>query len=359
MLLVGTSHGLLDLESGEKLVDGMAVTALAPGEADSWYALLDRRFVVRLDQDTGGTAPAAELAEPDGQSLAVLPDATVVVGRTGARLTIVGPHGEISDVRSFQTVPGRDRWENPAGPTPDTRSMAVGMKRWWVNVHVGGVWWSEDAGETWNGAVEPGADVHEVRAVSDGRVAVAAADGFGWSEDGGESWSWARDGLHAPYLRAVALDGDTAFVSASDGPFTRNGAVYRSHLGSSFVRCKAGLPEGFEGNVDSGRLDAAGGRVAVGFGDHVYVSEDKGPHVADGPRLRARHRAPFCAGLSRRTRDRFVDLDEFAQLGNAPLLGLEFATLESGGGDEYERSRHRSPLPPLLRRTSGIFFPPR
>ena len=40
--------------------------------------------------------------------------------------------------------------------------MAVGMKRWWVNVHVGGVWWSEDAGETWHGAVEPGADVHEV-----------------------------------------------------------------------------------------------------------------------------------------------------------------------------------------------------
>ena len=74
----------------------------------------------------------------------------------------------------------------------------------------------------------------------------------------------------------VALDGDTAFVSASDGPFTRSGAVYRSHLGSSFVRCKAGLPEGFEGNVDSGRLDAAGGRVAVGFADHVYVSEDRG-----------------------------------------------------------------------------------
>jgi hypothetical protein len=260
----------------------MAVTALAPDYADGWYALLDRRVVVRLGQDLGGTVPVAELAEPDGQSLAVLPDGTVVVGRTGARLTLVGLHGEAHDVPAFQTVPGRDRWENPAGPTPDTRTMAVGMKRWWVNVHVGGVWWSEDAGGTWHGAVEPEADVHEVRAGTDGRVAVAAAVGFGWSEDDGESWSWTTDGLHATYLRAAALDGDTAFVSASDGPFTRSAAVYCSRLGSTFVRCEGGLPERFDSNVDSGHLDAAGGRVALGFGDHVYVSEDKGHtwHVA-------------------------------------------------------------------------------
>ena len=274
MLLIGTGQGLQDLDSGEQLIHGMAVTALAPG-TDGWYALLDRRFVVLVDEDTGHAVPAGELPEPDGQSLAVLPDATVVVGRTGARLTTIGPHGEVGDVPGFEAVPGRDDWENPANPTPDTRTMAVGPKRWWVNVHVGGVWWSEDAGETWHGAVEPGADVHEVRAGGDGRVAVAAAVGFGWSADG-ESWSWMTNGLHGHYLRAVALDGDTTFVSASDGPFTRKGAVYRSSHGSSFVRCDAGLPDRFDGNVDSGHLDAAGGRVAIGFGDHVYVSEDKG-----------------------------------------------------------------------------------
>jgi hypothetical protein len=276
MLLVGTSDGLQDLESGEKFVDGMAVTALAPGGADGWYALLDRRFVVLLDEDMGGTVPAGELTEPDGQSLAVLCDGTVVVGRTGARLWTVGPHGEVRDVPAFEAVPGRDGWENPANPTPDTRTMAVGSKRWWVNVHVGGVWWSEDAGETWHRAVEPEADVHEVRTGTDGRVAVAAAVGFGWSEDDGESWSWTTDGLHGHYLRAVALDDDTAFVSASDGPFTRRGAVYRSRLGSSFVRCEAGVPDRFDGNVDSGHLDAAGGRVALGFGARVYLSEDGG-----------------------------------------------------------------------------------
>ena len=180
MLLVGTSHGLQDLEFGATFVDGMAVTALAPGGSHGWHALLDRRFVVLLDEDMADTVPAGKLPEPDGQSLAVLPDGTVVVGRAGARLTTLGLRGETRDIRAFQAVPGRDGWENPANPTPDTRTMAVGPKRWWVNVHVGGVWWSEDAGETWRGAVEPAADVHEVRAGPDGLVAVAAAVGFGW-----------------------------------------------------------------------------------------------------------------------------------------------------------------------------------
>ena len=276
MLLVGTSHGLHDVESGEAFVDGTEVTALAAGGPGRSYALLDRRLVVLLDEAVGATVPAGELPEHDGQSLAVLPDGTVVVGRTGARLAIVGLDGEIRDVKAFESVPGRDEWENPANPTPDTRTMAVGPTRWWVNVHVGGVWWSEDGGETWGGAVQPEADVHEVRSGTAGLVAVAAAVGFGWSEDDGESWSWTTDGLHGHYLRAVALDGDTAFVSASDGPFTRSGAVYRARLGSGFVRCEVGLPERFDGNIDSGHLDAAGGRAALGFGDHVYVSEDSG-----------------------------------------------------------------------------------
>src|SRR5579864_4616057 len=112
MLLVGTSHGLQDLEGGERFVDRMAVTALAPGGAAGWYALLDRQFVVMLGEDMGDTVPVGELPEPDGQSLAVLPDGTVVVGRTGARLTTVGPGGEVGDVPAFLAVPGRDRWEN-------------------------------------------------------------------------------------------------------------------------------------------------------------------------------------------------------------------------------------------------------
>jgi len=270
MLLVGTRSSLLDLDTGHRLVEGRSVTALAPGPG-AWHALLDRQVVVRLDDaevTTVGELPAA-----DGQSVAVLADGTVVVGRTGARLVIVGT--VVEDVSAFEQVPDRDSWKNPAGPTPDTRSMASSDADLWVNVHVGGLWHSRDRGESWQGEVEPGADIHEVRAAN-GSVAVAAAVGFGWSEDGGRSWSWSTEGLHSYYLRAVCIDGGTAYVSASDGPFTNRGAVYRARLGSAFVRCEAGLPEWFPDNVDTGHLDAVGSRAVIGFGREAHVSEDDG-----------------------------------------------------------------------------------
>ena len=270
MLLVGTEQGLLDLDTGHTLVDGHTITALAPGPR-RWHALLDRQVVIRLDAEEGMTV--GELPTDDGQSLAVLADETVVVGRTGARLAIVG--ARVEDVSAFEQVPDRAHWKNPANPTPDTRSMATSGEDLWVNVHVGGLWHSGDRGESWQGVIEPGADIHEVRA-EDGSVAVAAAVGFGRSKDGGKSWSWNTEGLHDSYLRAVCIDGETAYVSASDGPFTKRGAVYRARLGSAFVRCEEGLPEWFPNNVDTGHLDAARGRVGIGFGDEVYVSEDHG-----------------------------------------------------------------------------------
>ena len=270
MLLVGTEQGLLDLDTGHTFVDGTTVTALAPGPRE-WHALLDGEVVVRLDDEEVMTV--GELPAGDGQSLAVLADGTVVVGRTGARLAMVG--AQVKDVSAFEQVPDRDHWKNPANPTPDTRSMATAGEDLWVNVHVGGLWHSGDRGESWHGVIEPGADIHEVRA-DDGSVAVAAAVGFGWSEDGANSWSWSTEGLHDSYLRALCIEGETAYVSASDGPFTNRGAVYRARLGSAFVRCEGGLPEWFPGNVDTGHLDAAGGRAVIGFGEEVHVSEDDG-----------------------------------------------------------------------------------
>jgi hypothetical protein len=260
----------LDLDAGQTLVEGHTVTALATA-AKTWYALLDRQVVIRLDD--GKVMTVGELPGGDGQSLAVLADGTVVVGRTGARLAIVG--AQVEAVSAFEQVPDRDHWKNPANPTPDTRSMATSGGELWVNIHVGGLWHSGDRGESWQAVIEPQADIHEVRA-QNGSVALAAAVGFGWSEDGGKSWSWSTEGLHGSYLRAVCIDGHTAYVSASDGPFTRRGAVYRTGLGSAFVRCEQGLPEWFPGNVDTGHLDAAGGRVVLGFGEEVHVSEDDG-----------------------------------------------------------------------------------
>lgn len=270
MLLVGTKGGLLDLDAGRTIVDGHTVTALALGPG-SWYALLDRQVIIRLDDRQVITV--GELPAEDGQSLVVLADGTVVVGRSGARLTMVG--ARVEDLSAFEQLPERLRWTNPANPTPDTRSLATSGEDLWVNVHVGGLWNSRDRGQSWQGIIEPGSDIHEVRADS-GSVVVAAAVGFGWSEDGGKTWWWNTEGLHGSYLRAVGVDGQTAYVSASEGPFSKRGAVYRGQLGSAFVRCDDGLPDWFPGNVDTGHLDAAGGRVVIGFGQDVYVSDDHG-----------------------------------------------------------------------------------
>jgi hypothetical protein len=270
VLLVGTKEGLLDLDTGHTLVDGHTVTALAPG-SERWHALLDRKVVVRLED--GEVVTVGELPAGDGQSLAVLRDGTVIVGRTDARLATVG--AQVDEVSTFEQVPDRDHWKNPANPTPDARSMATNGEDLWVNVHVGGLWHSGDRGQSWNGVIEPGADIHEVRAEK-ASVVVAAAVGFGWSEDCGKSWSWNTKGLHGSYLRAVCIDGEIAYVSASEGPFTKRGAVYRTRLGSAFVRCEKGLPDWFPHNVDTGHLDAGGGRAVIGFGTEVHVSKDDG-----------------------------------------------------------------------------------
>ncbi len=77
MLLVGTRQGLVDLDTGDALVEGHTVTALAPGPK-GWLALLDRQVLVRLEDEEVVTVD--QLPTGDGQSLGVLADGTAVVG---------------------------------------------------------------------------------------------------------------------------------------------------------------------------------------------------------------------------------------------------------------------------------------
>ena len=202
----------------------------------------------------------------------------LLVGLAGAHLCTISPEGAVSALDSFEHVEGRDSWSNPAAATPDLRSIAVSKSDvWFVNVHVGGLWRSEDQGETWHNVLPPDNDVHEVVTSGTTDVAVAAAIGFGWSRDGGASWQWTTEGLHASYCRAVALDGETAFVTTSTGPATTDGRLFRCPLGGKFEQCSAGLPQSFPFNIDSGSLTAMSGEVA--FGTHkgeVYRSGDSG-----------------------------------------------------------------------------------
>lgn len=279
MLLLGTTGHLEDLDRQFPLAEDVFVTAIAVGTGGGvWgaYVLLDGDRIARVDEYE--LAPVAPLDPGKGQSMAAV-DGGLLVGLENARLAVFNlSEGAWSPVKSFESVPGRDAWENPASPSPDLRSMTVTDARTWlVNVHVGGVWRSTDTGASWANVIEPDDDVHEVSAGRAGVVVAAAARGFGWSLDDGTTWQWTTDGLHANYCRAAAVEGDVAYVTASSGFSARDGTLYRGQLGQAFEPCGGGLPESFPFNLDTGSLAVRDREVAIGTPDgRVWRSWDRG-----------------------------------------------------------------------------------
>ncbi len=277
-VLLGTSEGLHRLGTGQTSeLSGHDVTALARDGA-GWWALVDGRAVLRRDGEADW-APATTLAEGTGTCLSPTPSG-LLVGTDGAHLWRLTGTGLVR-VEGFETLADRASWYTPWGDPPDTRSIAVDASgAWFVNIHVGGVARSRDEGRSWQATLDIETDVHQVLAHPDrpGRILAAAAVGLAESTDGGASWQIVTDGLHAHYLRAVAVAADAVLVTASTGPRGRRAALYRRPLaGGRFERCRTGLPEWFAGNVDTHCLAARGTDVALGTEDGaVYVSADGG-----------------------------------------------------------------------------------
>ncbi len=285
MLIVGTTRHLEDLDRAYSLAEDVevgAVTAARSGASSTGpvYVLLDGERIDRIDDVD--LAPLFRLPEGGGQALAATPEGELLIGESGAHLSRAAPEpgAKLEPVSSFDAVPGRGAWSNPAGTVPDLRTLAVASSgAWFVGVHVGGLWRSDDHGASFRSVIAEEADVHEVAVGPGGRVAVAAAAGLGWSDDGGESWHWTTDGLHASYCRAVAIGGDAIYVSASTGPRTSDGRLYRAAWGGELIPCGDGLPSSFPFNLDSGCVTASNREVAVGTPDgRVFRSGDGGDH---------------------------------------------------------------------------------
>jgi hypothetical protein len=288
MLIVGTRAHLEDLDRSYTYAEDVSVTdvavgsffggvgSLLPGSARPTWGLLDKQRIVAIgDFDI---TPVVRFPQANAQAMAAASSGLLLVGLDGAHLVSVSSDGAVTPLDSFDNLEGRDAWGNPAAPTPDLRSIAVSEADvWFVSVHVGGLWRSKDQGASWQNVIPAESDVHEVVTGAGGEVAVAAAVGLGWSGDGGDSWQWISDGLHAGYARAVALDGDTAYLTASTGPQTTDGRLYRCRRGEAFEPCAGGLPGSFPFNLDTGSLSASGGKVALGTRDgHVFRSPDSG-----------------------------------------------------------------------------------
>jgi photosystem II stability/assembly factor-like uncharacterized protein len=293
-ILVGTDDGLHTIGDGAAVAfGGHAVGALARDGGSVW-AVVDGREV--RGGPGGLERPAVPAPGPRLNCLAVA-GGTVVAGTAEAHLLRLAG-GELRRVEPFDQTEGRDGWYTPWGGPPDVRSIAVGADgALWVNVHVGGIPTSADGGRSWRPTIEVDADVHQVLAHpgDPARVLAATARGLADSSDGGRSWRFLTEGMHAAYCRAVALAGDTVAVSCSTGPRGGRAALYRRPLdagpGTPFERCRDGLPEWFQGNLDTACVAAVGSTVAVGTADgEVFASEDAGgswERVADGlPQVR-------------------------------------------------------------------------
>jgi hypothetical protein len=273
--VVGTSDGLVGSD-GEAWLVGREITALA-SDGTGWLALVDGSDVVRVH---GDEVDALGTVEGETGRCVLGAGGAVLVGTARARLArLTGGSAEL--VASFDDAPGRDDWYTPWGGPPDTRSLSAAPDgRVFANVHVGGILRAEDPTGPWSPTIDVDSDVHQVLAdpLDAAHVVAATALGLAESRDGGDSWTFWTDGLHAPYARAVALDGDRLFMSASTGPRGGRAALYRRESGvDAFARCDGGLDEWFAGNIDSHRVAAAGGTVLFGTEDgRAFLSQDAG-----------------------------------------------------------------------------------
>jgi photosystem II stability/assembly factor-like uncharacterized protein len=253
------------------------VTALASDGVQTW-ALVEGR-TLHAKSEGGSWQAQASIDGPAATCLAPS-RAGIFVGTEQARLLRL-VSGRLERIESFERVEGRDEWYTPWGDPAAVRSIAPATDgTTHVNVHVGGVARSRDAGRSWAPTVDVEADVHQILAhpIQPNVVLAAAYEGFGISRDGGDTWQFLTDGMHAHYARAVAIADDTVLVSASTGPGGRRSGLYRRPLDGDgpFERCHDRLPW-FNANIDTACLQAAGPVVVFGTEDgRVFHSPDHG-----------------------------------------------------------------------------------
>lgn len=278
-VLVATQDGIHHLDptggAGTVAIPGRDVTSLGPSGDEVW-AVVDRAELWHAADGATWTHVADLAGHPATCVVAIR--GVVFVGSSEARLHHL-VDGRLEPVATFDDAEGREAWYTPWGGPPDVRSMANWDDVVYVNVHVGGILRGSRTLEGWTPTIDIDADVHQVT-TAEGRVLAACAGGLAVSEDLGATWSMRREGLDAPYSRAVVVIGERVLVSASRGPRGGDAGVYRGDLaGGAFERCRDGLPASIDGNIDTYRLDADPDEVFAAFGTEdgrVFASDDAG-----------------------------------------------------------------------------------
>ena len=295
-ILVGTAKGLFEVDQApgetagvrgaapDEALAGRSVIALAV-DGDELWALLDGAVLAWRDAAGAWTDLAVSSSF---EATCLLASSHGVFVGTGEAHLLHLRGGALVHGDGFDEIEGRDAWYTPWGGPAAVRSMAEdGAGRLHANVHVGGIPRSSDGGQTWEPTLDIDDDVHQVIAHPSAAdvVLAAAAVGLSVSREGGAHWRIENTGLQSTYARAVAVVGDAVLLTASDGPRGGRSAIYRTAFDSNgsdtpgieFRKCTEGLPDWFEGNIDTGWLSARGTHAAFGAPDgRVYTSADAG-----------------------------------------------------------------------------------
>ncbi len=267
-LMIGTVAGAFS-DDGTPVIEGTRINHISRRD-ESWW-VLDGKGRVHQDGEVVARAPsglALNCAQPGHDS--------VFVGTSEARLFRL-ENGELVEDEFFADAPERSSWHTPWGGPPDVRSMALDTDgALYINVHVGGILRYDNTGIA--ATIDLETDVHQVITHPDKGGVALAATAYGLAESAnGHDFETRDNGLHAGYCRAVALLDETVFVSASTGPGTSKGRLYRSRLGGNdFEPCLSGLPEWFDDNLDTHCLAVTDGLVFAGQGSSVWQSADLG-----------------------------------------------------------------------------------
>jgi len=274
-ILAATREGLHTLGSASESVElaDRSVTFLATAGSEVW-AIVDGTEIWRRADGAWTQVTAMQ----DLRATCLAYTNRWLIGTSEAHLFEL-TEGTLTRVDAFDRIEGRETWYTPWGGPPDTRSCSEWDEHVYVNVHVGGIVHTDDAGATWSPTIDIDADVHQVT-TTEGMVLAACAGGLATSQDHGATWSWRTDGLEHRYARAATVWGDTVLLSTSRGPRGGEAAIYRAPIaGGTFERCRAGLPAWFDDNIDSHCLDAPpeGPLAALGTaGGEVYRTTDEG-----------------------------------------------------------------------------------